>query len=253
MAIIRGWKLLFLKFFLKHHCSLGVEVACLAAEVVWSVSSCTGWPFCAQGKSGLTVSYLQGRACHHMSPNCCGCHFLERASAGLTVAKATEDLHAAPSSTGDAQSWRPVVGLVEVAALKGVTYEPGHTTQGAGTLRPLCSSLVPPPPGSAFPDSSWQGWASAVSNWSRCWARRGLHCARHCLLSLSRTATRRDASVQALTPVTWRAKSSGDQWLNRGQATASVTLLSAWGQLAQVLQPCVYWWRHLDKITWSNS
>lgn len=84
---------------------------------------------CAQGKSGLTVSYLQGHACHHMSPNCCGCHFLEQASAGLTVAKATEDLHAAPSSTGDAQSWRPVVGLVEVAALKGVTYEPGHTTQ----------------------------------------------------------------------------------------------------------------------------
>lgn len=73
------------------------------------------------GQEWAPVSYLQGHACHHMSPNCCGCHFLERASAGLTVAKATEDLHAAPSSTGDAQSWRPVVGLVEVAALKGVT------------------------------------------------------------------------------------------------------------------------------------
>lgn len=93
-----------------------------------------------------------------MSPNCCGCHFLERASTGLTVAKATEDLHAAPSSTRDAQSWRPVVGLVEVAALKGVTYEPGHTTQREqgpwGPCAPHWYPLLPAVPSPTPADSA---------------------------------------------------------------------------------------------------
>lgn len=253
MAIIRGWKLLFLKFFFKHHCSPGVEVAGLAAEVVWSVSSCTGALLCPGQE--WAHRKLFARAC--MPSHVPKLLWLSFSRVGICWADSSQ------SYWGSARCSLIHWGRTELASCGGsggggcseggdIWARPYHT-EGAGTLRPLCSSLVPPPPGSAFPNSSWQGWASAVSNWSRCWARWGLHCTRHCLLSLSRTATQQDASVQALTPVTWRAKSSGDQWLIRGPATASVTLLSAWGQLAQVLQPCVYWWGHLDKITWSNS